>query len=384
MRFGLGFNFCNYNDWDRFLALERGEEVGEMATSDSTVLSEQFALADRSEEFGFDTLWAFEQHAAPFLMTPDPTQYLSYFAGRLENIAVGSMITVLPWHNPIRLAEQISMLQHFMGPERTYYLGVGRGLARRNFDAMGVSMDNSRERFTEVYDIVKLALTEEMFSYKGQFFEYENVSVRPRPLDPAVITEAWGSWTSEASIRTMAERGLHPLTTPNKTIESYNTEIKLLDEIRAENGYGPANRPILQVPLLCAESEQEAKEGAEQYIREYVDSILRAYELGTDNFGKGKGYEQYKKGSDFGDGSYQNALETLTTKFLADGIIGTPEQCAEKVVAHHELIEPSELVCVCGTGSIPADKTEKSMRLYAEEVLPRVAHLRSEQPAAAG
>jgi alkanesulfonate monooxygenase SsuD/methylene tetrahydromethanopterin reductase-like flavin-dependent oxidoreductase (luciferase family) len=175
----------------------------------------------------------------------------------------------------------------------------------------------------------------------------------------------------------MGERGLHPLTTPNKTIESYKHEIELLNEVRAEHGYAPANRPILQVPLLCSESEQEAQEGAAQYIREYVDSILRAYELGTDNFGKGKGYEQYKKGSDFGDGSYQNALETLTTKFLNDGIIGTPEQCAEKVVAHYELIEPSELVCVCGTGSIPTATTEKSMRLYAEQVLPRVAHLRT-------
>lgn len=381
MRFGMGFMHANYSDWDRFEALEKGETVGPMAVEDGSVMSETLRLGELVEPLGLDTLWAFEQHAMPYLMIPDPTQYLSFWAGRSPKIDLGSMITVLPWHNPIRLAEQISMLQHFMGPERVYYLGVGRGLARRNFDAMGVSMDDSRERFTEVFDIVKLALTEEMFSYKGQFFEYENVSVRPRPLDPAVITEAWGSWTSEASIRTMGERGLHPLTTPNKTIESYNTEIKLLDEVRAENGYGPANRPILQVPLLCAESEAEAREGAEQYIREYVDSILRAYELGTDNFGKGKGYEQYKKGSDFGDGSKQNALDTLTTKFLADGIIGTPEQCAEKVVAHHELIEPSELVCVCGTGSIPADKTEKSMRLYAEDVLPRVAHLRAEQPA---
>jgi alkanesulfonate monooxygenase SsuD/methylene tetrahydromethanopterin reductase-like flavin-dependent oxidoreductase (luciferase family) len=383
MRFGIGFMHANYSDWDRFEALERGETVGSMEVDDSLVMHQTLALGELVEPLGFDTLWAFEQHAMPYLMIPDPTQYLSYWAGRSRRIDLGSMITVLPWHNPIRLAEQISMLQHFLGRDRTYLLGVGRGLARRNFDAMGVSMDDSRERFTEVFDILKLALTEEMFSYDGQFFQYENVSVRPRPLDPAVITEAWGSWTSEASVRTMGERGLHPLTTPNKTIESYKTEIELLNAVRAENGYGPARRPVLQVPLLCTESEQEAREAAEVYIREYVDSILRAYELGTANFGKGKGYEQYKKGSDFGDGSYQNGLDTLTTKFLNDGIIGTPEQCAEKVAAHYELIEPSELVCVCGTGSIPAELTERSMRLYAEQVLPRVAHLRTAEPAVA-
>jgi alkanesulfonate monooxygenase SsuD/methylene tetrahydromethanopterin reductase-like flavin-dependent oxidoreductase (luciferase family) len=378
MRFGIGFNFCNYNDWDRFLALERGEEAGEMATPDSTVLSEQFALADRSEEFGFDTLWAFEQHAAPFLMTPDPTQYLSYFAGRLENIAVGSMITVLPWHNPIRLAEQIAMLQHFLG-SRKYYLGVGRGLARRNFEAMGVSMDESRERFNEVLDVLQLAFTEEMFSYKGEFFEYENVSIRPRPLDASTVLDAWGSWTSEASLQNMGRRGLHPLTSSNATLESYLKDLVILDEVREANGYGPAERPILQIPLYCAESEAEAREGAERYFREWVTSILNMYEIGTDRFANAKGYEQYTtKGSDFGSGTSESAVQTLTDKFLDVGVVGTPAQCAEKIVFHHESMNPQELVFVSGAGSMDGATAEKSLRLLAEKALPLVEHVRGE------
>src|SRR5262249_37801861 len=127
MRFGIGFMHANYTDWDRFEALEKGEQVGPIAVDDSSVMREALGLGEMVEPLGFDTIWAFEQHAMPYLMIPDPTQYLSYWAGRSPNIDLGSMITVLPWHNPIRLAEQISMLQHFMGPERTYYLGVGRG-----------------------------------------------------------------------------------------------------------------------------------------------------------------------------------------------------------------------------------------------------------------
>lgn len=382
MRFGIGFNFCNYTDWDRFLALERGEDVGPMATPDTQVLSEQFALADRSEEFGFDTLWAFEQHAAPFLMTPDPTQYLAYFAGRLDKINVGSMITVLPWHNPIRLAEQISMLQHFLGG-RKYYLGVGRGLARRNFEAMGVSMDESRERFNEVLDVLQLAFTEEMFSYKGEFFEYENVSVRPRPLDASTVLDAWGSWTSEASLQNMGRRGLHPLTSSNATLESYLKDLVVLDEVRKANGYGPAERPILQIPLYCAESESEAREGAERFFREWVTSILNMYEIGTDRFANAKGYEQYTtKGSDFGSGSSESAVQTLTDKFLDVGVVGTPSQCAEKIVFHHESMDPQELVFVSGAGSMDGATAEKSLRLLAEEALPLVDHVRKE-PAAA-
>ena len=262
MRFGIGFIYPNYKDWDRFEAMEQGaslEEVGEMEISDAQVLREQMALADLVEPLGFDTLWSFEQHAAPYIMIPDPHQYMSYFAARTKRIDLGSMIAVLTWHNPFRVAEQVSMLQHHLRG-RYYFMGVGRGLARRNFDAMNVNIDESRERFYEILDIVTLALTQEMFSFEGQFYSYKNASLRPRPLDERVITEAWGAWTSEQTLREMAARGLQPLTTPNKTLESYKEDMNLFDEIRAEHGFEPARRPILQVPLYVSEDADNEEE----------------------------------------------------------------------------------------------------------------------------
>jgi alkanesulfonate monooxygenase SsuD/methylene tetrahydromethanopterin reductase-like flavin-dependent oxidoreductase (luciferase family) len=385
MRFGIAFNFCNYADWERFLALERGEDVEPMAVDDHTILSEQFALADLAEPLGFDSLWTFEMHGAPGLMTPDPTQYLTYFAGRTKRIDFGSMITVLPWHNPVRLAEQIAMLQHFLGRGRKYYLGVGRGLALRNFEAMGISMDEARERFVEVLEVLRLAFTEEIFSYHGQFFDFENVSMRPRPLDPSTVLEAWGSWTSEQSVRVMGANGLHPLTSTNKTVESYLQDLELLDEVRAQHGHGPAERPILQLPFYCCESEQEAREGAERYFTEWVDSIMKLYEIGTERFGSAKGYEQYTtSGSDFGGGSYEDAVKTLSEKFQEVGLVGTPEQCAEKVMWHRESMNPQEIVVVSGPGDQRGDAAERSMRLYAERVLPRLEEIRSRPQPAAG
>ncbi len=379
MRFGIAFNHSNYNDWERFMALERGEDVGPMAKSDYEVLSEQFALADLVEPLGFDSLWTFEMHASPGLMNPDPTLYLAHYAGRTKRIDFGSMITVLPWHNPVRLAEQIAMLQYFMGPNRTYRLGVGRGLALRNFESMGVSMDDATDRFNEVLDVLRLAFTQEMFSFHGKFFNYENVSMRPRPLKTDTVVEAWGSWTSERSVRNMGARGLNPLTSTNLTIESYLADLDLLNEVRAENGFGPAQRPVLQLPIHCGVSDQQAHEEAHHYFTEWVDSIMKLYEIGTDRWANAKGYEQYKTtGSDFGSGTYDDAVEKLTNKFLDVGLVGSPERCVEKLVNHIETIDPSEVVVVSGPGSIDGAEAEKSMRLYAEKVLPPVrAHLRS-------
>jgi alkanesulfonate monooxygenase SsuD/methylene tetrahydromethanopterin reductase-like flavin-dependent oxidoreductase (luciferase family) len=242
---------------------------------------------------------------------------------------------------------------------------------------MNVNIDESRERFYEILDIVTLALTQEMFSFEGQFYAYKNASLRPRPLDERVITDAWGAWTSEQTLREMAARGLQPLTTPNKTLESYREDMILFDEIRAERGFEPARRPILQVPLYVSEDADNEEEIIRQYIWEYVDSVLRMYELGTENFAPGPSYAQYRtKGSDFGSGTKESAVETLTTKFLRDGIIGTPEECAERIAAHRQTVNPSELVVLNGVGTMPADVAERSMRLFSEKVMPRFDDIR--------
>jgi alkanesulfonate monooxygenase SsuD/methylene tetrahydromethanopterin reductase-like flavin-dependent oxidoreductase (luciferase family) len=377
MRFGVAWTFSNYADWDRFEALERGEPAGEMAIPDRRIWEETLAMVELVEPLGFDSIWSLEQHSAPYLMCPDPTQFLTYCAARTKRAHVGSMITVLPWHHPVRLAEQIAVLQHILGPDRQYFLGIGRGLARRNFDAMSSNMDSSRERFNETLDVLQLALTQEVFSYDGQFWQFENVAVRPRPLDPRVITDAWGSWTSETSLRNMAQRGLHPLTTLNKTMEDYVRELAEFYAIRESCGYGPGQRPIFEAPLYCCESEQEAREGVEQYFAEYIDSVVRLYEIGTENFATSKGYEEYhSKGSQYGDGTAEDAQKMLTNKLLRDAIWGTPDQCAERIAAVRELVDPSEVVVFLGLGSMSCAQSEKSMRLYAEKVLPRFADLR--------
>ncbi len=389
MRFGLGLTFANYRDWDRFEALERGEtpqSAGPMPMTDAQVWREHLELGDLAEPLGFDTMWTFEQHGAPYLMITDPHQFFSYYAGRTRRIDFGSMITVLPWHNPFRLAEQISLLQHHMGPHRRYFFGVGRGLARRDFDTMGAEIETSRERFNEVLDVLQLAFTQELFSYSGKFFSYENVSLRPRPLDARTVVEAWGAWTSETSLRNMAGRGLQPLTAPTKELEGYLEELELFNEVRRDAGHGPAERPVLQVPLYCCESEQEALEGAEQYFEEYADSVRRQYEIGTARFGNATGVEEYssQRSTAYGGGTAEGAVPALKQKFLRVGIVGTPEQCAEKVVAHYEQVNPSELATLGGVlGTMSRAQAEKSIRLYAQKVLPRLAHLRAERQAIA-
>jgi len=92
---------------------------------DVEVYQNELALADLVEPLGFDSIWGVEHHFTDYTMSPDVLQFLTYMAGRTRAIRLGSMVVVLPWHDPIRVAEQVSILDHVSGGRLIF--GIGRG-----------------------------------------------------------------------------------------------------------------------------------------------------------------------------------------------------------------------------------------------------------------
>ena len=120
--------------------------VGEGRT-DRNVYRNELRLGDLAEPLGFESLWGVEHHFTEYTMCPDVLQYLSYFAGRTEKIQLGSMVVVLPWHDPMRVAEQVAVLDHLS--DGRFVLGIGRGLGRVEFEGFGVEQEDSRAIFVE-------------------------------------------------------------------------------------------------------------------------------------------------------------------------------------------------------------------------------------------
>ena len=179
MKVGVSLFLQNYRDWDRYEAIERGEAAGAMVVGDPQIFEEDLYLGGLVEPLGFDSLWTVEHHFTPYTMVPDPIQLLSYFAGRTERIEMGTMVIVLPWHDPVRVAEGIAMLDNMLAG-RALSVGFGRGLGRREFGALRVPMEESRERFIEALDVIRLALSDEWFSYDGAFTTIPRTTIRPR------------------------------------------------------------------------------------------------------------------------------------------------------------------------------------------------------------
>ena len=116
MRIGATIFCQNYADWDRYEADERGDAVPARAeTSDRQIFHEEVELAKLADRLHFDSVWTIEHHFTPYTMVTNPLQLLTYLAGVTSHVDLGTMVIVLPWHNPVRVAEDIVMLDALLG-----------------------------------------------------------------------------------------------------------------------------------------------------------------------------------------------------------------------------------------------------------------------------
>jgi len=384
MRIGLAPLFQNLGDQERFEAMRRGEKVP--MPDDSRIVREQLAIGDLAEPLGFDSLWTFEHRASSYMLLPNPQQMIAYFAGRTERIDFGSMVTVVPWHHPVRLAENIALLQHMLGPKRRFIMGTGRGLARREYQSLGIAMDESRDRMSEGLEILRRAFRNERFEFEGNVYKFPSSVVRPRPLDTSFLDNIYGVWTSEESMRVAAEMGLHPLTIPSKSLEAYKNDLGTFDAVRAEFGHGPAKAPIIQVYMYCDEDGEHAREKGKLHAIEYAASVIPHYEIGGDHFKNLKNYKSYVAGqkSIYGSGEKdpkQEAVETIGKLISGEGVFGTPEECVERLDEINQMMRPEEVVLVCAFGTMTAEEATKSIELFAKKALPVVQGMGVSVPA---
>ena len=374
MRCGVSVYAQAYQDWERFMAKERGEQVPALDPDfDRRLITDELEMALEAEELGFDSLWTLEHHVTPYAMVTNPLQLLTYFAGATKRMDVGTQVVVVPWHHPLRVAEEITMLQYALGG-RTPYIGFGRGAARREFRQLGIDMNESAERFLEGVEVIKLALTEEVFSYSGKHFQFENITMRPRPLDADALIDALHfAWGSPTSPPIGARLGLKPLIVPQRPWSAYRPELATFDAARRGAGY-PSARPRIHMIAYVAETHAEAEEAARQYVAEYGMSAINAYELTGSHFAGTKGYEHYAKMAP------HYTAESIISSYLDNHAWGTPDEVIQKVRSIATAFHPEELTFVFRYGSMSRELGERNMRLFAKEVLPAIHALPVDEP----
>jgi len=337
---------------------------------DHEVYAEELRLAALAEPLGYESVWGVEHHFTDYTMCPDVLQFLSYVAGKTQRIQLGSMVVVLPWHDPLRVAEQVSMLDNLSGGR--FIFGMGRGLGRVEFEGFRVPMDESRGRFVESAKMILSALEHGYCAYDGTFVKQPRKDIRPRPFK-SFKGRTYAAAVSPESVRIMAELGVGILIIPQKPWEVVAAELHDYRAVYREvNGAEPP--PTIAAGwTFCDEDAGRAREMAERYIGGYWDSVLRHYEFAGDHFAKTAGYEYYGKMSEM-VGKY--GAQGVTDFFLNLQVWGTPEQCFEKIQDIQARVDCGTFVGVFSYAGMPAEEAERNLRLFARTVMPELQRSR--------
>jgi alkanesulfonate monooxygenase SsuD/methylene tetrahydromethanopterin reductase-like flavin-dependent oxidoreductase (luciferase family) len=341
----------------------------EPGREDAAVWHEHMAMGDLAEPLGFDSLWALEHHFTGYSMSPAPLQTLAYYAGRTKRIQLGTCVIVLPWHDPIRVAEQIALLDIMCGGRCLF--GFGRGAASVEYEGFRIPMDEARPRFIECAKIVRMALAEESFEYQGEFYRIPRTAIRPRPISHPE-RRFYGTAVSPESADIMAQLGFSLMVIMQNEWPKAAEDVIRFERVAKEAGHTP-RAPIILSNISCAESREEARERAIKYLGRKWDSIDNHYRFSDNHLASVKGYESYGKVAQTYAKMKDATRRAKATEFYVSiQIVGTPEDCIQQIEDLHRLTGMDHLITEFSFGNVPHHEAELNMRLFADKVMPVV------------
>lgn len=350
MHIGLGLQFAN---------LDRNVD-------DADVYQLELGLASRAEEVGFDSVWLSEHHFSDYQLTAQQAMVLAWVAGQTTRLKLGTMVTVLPWNDPVRVAEKFSVLDHLSGGRAI--LGLGRGLGQKEFVGFRVPMGESRRRFKEYSAAILNALETGVMESDGELYQQPRVEIRPRPL-ASFKGRTFASAVSPESMEIMANMGVGLMVIAQKPWPTAIEELKKYRERYFELNGTEAPKPVLVIVAGVAEKQAQIDRIRNEYLQRWARSTVEHYEFDNIGFAEIEGYEYY---AGLARNIQKHGLERFNG-FLADlQVWGTPEQVTEKLLECAEMTDAGGIVVPLCFGGMPAEEAREGFELFSAKVLPEL------------
>src|SRR5215510_3253985 len=176
------------------------------APTEADVYDEHIRTAQEAEQLGYKYYFSIEHQTSPISYLSAPNVYLTALARNTSAIRFGVMIYQLPFHNPIRLAQDAAMLDHLSRGRLEF--GAGTGVSPHEFMRWNMPFEQRREISEEALDIIVKAWTEDHVTYDGEFFKYVEVMTTPKPYQQP-HPPVWFAAHSAASFEYAARRNFH-------------------------------------------------------------------------------------------------------------------------------------------------------------------------------
>ena len=332
--------------------------------SDSEVYHNSLEQVAAAEELGYDYIWPAEHRFTPYGICPDTMVFSAAAAAITKRIRIGTAVVVLPFHNPIRLAEQVAMLDVISNGR--YEFGVGRGYQAAEYRGFGISMDESRARFEEVLDICIGLWTQDHFSFEGKHFHIDDVTIEPKPVQkphpPVRITVM----RTPASFKYAAERGYTVIAgNPYQADPEFREAFFNYQTVLKEMGKEELSKDFWALTGTFVHEDPElAKKIPEESWLSYRQSGIDYAKVKPADGSLSSDYAAYADRD-------ERMRDRPTNLFdMPSSLVGNPERVIEKLKKLEDEGMGNFILWMNRGGGIPQKEVLRSMELFAKKVMP--------------
>jgi len=336
--------------------------------SHQEVFARSLEFARVAEALGFADVWLFEHHFTEYGLCPNALMMAAYILGHTQRIRAGTAVIVAPFEHPIRLAEQIAMVDQLSNGRMMP--GFGRGVFAKDFETFGVDSTRSHAMMREWIDIQIAAWTHESVSWKSDLIQFEDVSVKPetfsKPYPPIYVVAESGS-----TIEFAASRGIPVIMIIRKPLDRMRASIELYADVAISHGHDPSRiRHAIATPTHVADTHESA-------VAEIVDSVTEWHEAGgrsaftTEQLRTLPNYRfQWSQFQDAILGGARSARD-IVKQALSVAPVGSPQECIAKIEELREVTGVDHFI-LGFEGSKQRENIIASMTRFAEEVAPKL------------
>lgn len=340
---------------------------------DRQFVREELTQLELAAELGFESIWITEHHFSDYSVSPNPLMYLAFLAGRHPRVRLGTQVLVVPWHDPVRLCEEIVLLDHVSGGRAL--IGFGRGLSRMEYEGLRIDQGLARERFDQAVAMIMRAM--ETGSIEGgELFKQPRREIRPRPIR-SLKGRAFCAAGSPASMVSAARLGLGRLylgqpmaaghvqsrSTLGRVVGDEAADAWLEAWTEAHPGEQPV-APFVSNLVFIDENGDRARELARIYTANTFAAAVRNYEMTSDHHGTIRGYETYSA-LRMTPEQAQAAIENAHKSSIA----GNPREVLEQLGEVKRRRRPQGMMPHLYTGGMPHEECMRSIKLFARECL---------------
>ena len=335
-------------------------------TTQAQIFKDSMELIQAAEDSGSEGIWLAEYHFDPGRsVLSAPVTVAGAVAARTKKVKIGLAVHVLPLRNPVQIAEEIATLDHLSDGRLDF--GIGRAAFPRIYQGYGFDYAESRDRFDECLEIILRSWTEERFSFKGKFYQYDDLCVVPKPLQKPHPPIRIGA-TSEDTFELVGRMGYPIFINPSRvtTLLDLKPLVAEFHQAREKAGHTGQVDVGLRVPVYVAETKEKAYSEPKESTMFQMQRLINVITQSIGAAGISAGDDRAAQAERLKAMTYEDVLANTV-------VYGTPESVVERLQQLQEELGLTQVIYEVNFGcNVPLEHQIKAVQLINEQVAPNL------------